>query len=93
VRVVGINEPVRICELIDMADAASEQDKKRVIVFHEALAHFENRVWNLAAEGFREALSIKKDDGPSKLYLERSEKFVVTMPDDKWDGVFNMLSK
>jgi adenylate cyclase len=93
VRVVGINEPVRICELVDMADIAEEHDKKLVAVFHEALDHFEKRVWNLAAEGFREALTIKANDEPSKMYLERSEKYMITSPVETWDGVFNMTSK
>jgi adenylate cyclase len=93
VRVVGINEPVRLCELLDMVDAASDIDKKRVSVFHEALEHFENRGWKLAAEGFREVLVIKADDEPAKLYFDRSRKFMKTPPEESWDGVFNMTSK
>jgi len=93
VRVVGINEPVRLCELIDMADVADENDRKRVSVFHEALNCFEERRWKLAAEGFREALVIKTDDEPVKMYLERSEKFIITPPEDTWDGVYNLTSK
>ena len=93
VRVVGINEPVRLCELLDIAEAAGEQDKKRVSIFHEALDHFEKRSWKLAARGFKEALSVKADDEPSKIYLERSVKFYKTPPDDSWDGVVNMTSK
>ncbi|MCL2804997.1 MAG: adenylate/guanylate cyclase domain-containing protein [Treponema sp.] len=94
VRVVGINEPVRLCELIDIAETACENDKKRVLIFHEALDHFEKRNWKLAAEGFRDALSFKpQDDEPAKMYLERSEKYIITPPEDTWDGVFNLTSK
>ncbi|MCL2243091.1 MAG: CHASE2 domain-containing protein [Treponema sp.] len=93
VRVVGINEPVRLCELLDMAENADEQDKNRVLIFHESLNLFEKRNWKLAARGFKEALSIKPDDEPSKIYLERSVKFFRNPPDDFWDGVVNMTSK
>ena len=93
VRVVGINEPVRLCELIDMADAASEQNKKLVKVFHEALDHFEGRRWKEAIDGFNEALSIKPDDTPSIMYLDRLKQFSVSLPDDSWDGVYNLTSK
>jgi adenylate cyclase len=93
VRVVGINEPVRLCELIDMADIASEQDKKLVSVFHEALDHFEKRNWKQAIEGFQEALAIKPGDTPSTIYLDRLKQFSVTLPDDSWDGVYNLTSK
>ncbi|MCL2209553.1 MAG: adenylate/guanylate cyclase domain-containing protein [Treponema sp.] len=93
VRVVGINEPVCLCELIDMAETADEIDKKRVFVFHEALDLFEKREWKPAVDGFREVISIKSDDEPSKIYLERSNKFIKTPPADTWDGVYNMTSK
>ncbi|MCL2229845.1 MAG: CHASE2 domain-containing protein [Treponema sp.] len=93
VRVVGINEPVRLCELVDMADTASEQDKKLVKVFHEALENFEKRNWDEAAKGFHEALSIKPDDTPSIIYIDRLKQFSLTPPDDSWDGVYNLTSK
>jgi adenylate cyclase len=93
VRVVGINEPVCLCELIDMAEIADEIDKKRVFVFHEALDLFEKREWKPAVDGFKEVISIKSDDEPSKTYLERSNKFIKTPPADTWDGVYNITSK
>jgi adenylate cyclase len=93
VRVVGINEPVRLCELIDMAETASEHDKKLVSVFHEALNSFENRRWKEAIEGFNETLSLKPDDTPSTIYLDRLKQFSIAMPDDSWDGVYNLTSK
>jgi len=93
VRVVGIHEPVRLCELIDMADAASEQDKKLVSVFHQALECFEKRSWKQAIEGFNEALLIRPNDVPATIYLDRLKQFSVTLPDENWDGVYNLTSK
>ena len=93
VRVVGINEPVRICELLDMADTASEEDKKLVSVFHQALHYFEKRMWDQAEAGFNEVISMKPSDAPSIIYLERLGKFSVMPPEDSWDGVYNLTSK
>ncbi|MCL2706061.1 MAG: CHASE2 domain-containing protein [Spirochaetaceae bacterium] len=93
VRVVGINEPVRLHELIDIAENASEQQIKLVDVFHDALNCFENREWKQAAKGFKEALSINNDDNTSKIYIERSEQFISNPPKDSWDGVYNLTSK
>jgi adenylate cyclase len=93
VRVVGINEPVRLCELIDMADQAGEQQKKLVTVFHEALDYFEKRDWVQADKGFHEALSITPDDHPSTIYIERCEQFIKNPPKNTWDGVYNLTSK
>jgi len=93
VRVVGINEPVRLCELLDMADTASEQDQKLVQVFHEALDCFENRRWSQAIKGFNEALSVRAEDHPSILYKDRCVQFLKVPPKDTWDGVYNLTSK
>jgi len=93
VRVVGINEPVRLCELLDMANTASDQDKKLVQVFHEALECFEDRRWSQAIIGFNEALSIKAEDPPSILYKDRCVQFLKAPPKDTWDGVYNLTSK
>jgi len=93
VRVVGINEPVRLCELLDTVEHADDQQKKLVAVFHEALDNFEKRLWTPAAEGFREAMSIINDDNPSKMYLGRAEEFAAKPPPESWDGIYNLTSK
>jgi adenylate cyclase len=93
VRVVGINEPVRLCELIDMADQAGEQQKKLVTIFHEALDYFEKRDWKQAEKGFQEAISIVPDDTPSNIYLDRCKQFINDPPKSTWDGVYNLTSK
>jgi adenylate cyclase len=93
VRVVGINEPVRLCELIDMADQVGEQQKKLVTVFHEALDYFEKRDWKQAEKGFQEALSIIPDDHPSTIYIDRCKQFLNVPPENNWDGVYNLTSK
>jgi adenylate cyclase len=93
VRVVGINEPVRLCELVDIAVQATPNQKKLVETFHAALDEFENRDWKKAAYGFKEALTINADDVPSRMYHERSVEFLKKPPEDTWDGVYNMTSK
>jgi adenylate cyclase len=93
VRVVGINEPVRLHELIDAAEHAGSEQKELVEVFHEALDHFEKRNWSQAADGFSKALLINTDDKPSEIYYERCAEFIKKPPDDSWDGVYNLTSK
>jgi adenylate cyclase len=93
VRVVGINEPVRLYELLDTLENAGPQQKKLVEVFHQALGCFENRDWNQAIEGPRESLSIVNDDVPSQKYFDRSIDYLVNPPPDNWDGVYNLTEK
>jgi len=69
-----------------------EQDEL-LKLYNEALALYKNRKWAEAIEGFKKALSIKPDDGPSKLYLERAQAYQKNPPDDDWDGVFVMKTK
>jgi adenylate cyclase len=93
VRVVGINEPVRLCELVDTAEYATSQQRQLVKVFHEALEDFEKRDWKNAVKGFKEALSINEEDEPSKIYITRCNNFIKKPPEDSWDGVYNLSSK
>jgi len=90
---VGINEPVRLHELIDTMENTSGNQHKLVQIFHAALDCFEQRDWKQAAAGFKEALAVKADDNPSQKYLERCENFMQKPPQDNWDGVYNLTEK
>jgi len=93
VRVVGINEPVRLHELIDTMEAASGSQHKLVQIFHAALDRFEQRDWKQASAGFKEALALRADDRPSQMYLARCVNFIQKPPQDTWDGVYNLTEK
>ena len=97
IRVVGINEPVRIHEVINVMDYADPDQTKLVDVFHAALDHYEKRKWKEAMEGFKESFSLEGESrpggGPSKRYLDRCENFLGNPPPDDWDGVNNLTEK
>ena len=93
VRVVGINEPVRLYELVDETDLASEQSLEIVELFHKALALFEEKNWADAAEQCQRILSIDPEDGPTGVYIKRCEEYKKKAPPANWDGVFNLTTK
>ena len=93
VRVVGVNKPVRIYEIIDTVEEASEEAKKRVCIFHEALDFFEKRQWSRASFGFNEVLNLYKDDTPAKIYVKRCEEFITNPPAENWDVIYKMNTK
>ncbi|GHV96232.1 guanylate cyclase [Spirochaetia bacterium] len=93
VRVVGINQPVRLYELLDILENAAPEQKQLVEVFHEALDLFEKRDWKQAAAGFQEILSTAKGDAPAQKYLDRCTAFLASSPADDWDGVYNLTEK
>jgi len=86
--VYGKAEPVRVYELLGLADDKLDE------VLEEALGHYEHgldayrrRDFELAVQYFRAALEVCPDDGPSELYLDRSEECIVNPPPADWDFV------
>ena len=93
IRVVGIKEPVRVYEILEMKENASEEIQEQAYLFNKAMDHFENRNWNDAAGGFNNVLKIFPDDPPSLLYLTRCHHFQKNEPEKNWDGVFDIKEK
>jgi adenylate cyclase len=93
VRVVGINEPVRLHNIVEMADTISAKDAQTVKLFHSALELFESRDWLGAKKGFEDTLNYNAEDEPAKIYLERCENYIVAPPEKDWDGVYNLTQK
>jgi len=92
VRVVGINEPIQLHELLNTMENASPQEKQLVAVFHQALDYYNSRKWKEAAQGFRQSYAIE-NGGPSAKYFKRCETFLKEPPPDTWDGVSNLTEK
>ena len=93
VRVVGINTPVRLYELVDEEDLASDQTFEIVDVFHKGLELFEQKNWADAEKAFRKVHRIDPEDGPTEVYLKRCAEYKKKAPPASWDGVFNLTTK
>jgi adenylate cyclase len=93
VRPVGIQEPVRLFELIDEKSAADARTLEAVEIFHQAQALFEGRQWDEAAKRFEEVQKILPADGPADVFLKRCREFKKKPPPDDWDGVFSLAVK
>jgi adenylate cyclase len=93
VRVVGINEPVRLHEVIETTGAATAEQRETAALFDAALAIFEKRDWAAAQEGFEKVQALAPGDGPAQMYLERCQTYRQKPPQQDWDGVFNLSQK
>jgi adenylate cyclase len=93
VRVVGIREPVRLHEIMDLAEAASAEARDLAAQFAGALELFETRDWAGAERAFAAALRAVPGDRPSQLYRDRCAAFLQEPPPDSWDGVYNLTEK
>jgi adenylate cyclase len=93
VRVVGVNTPLRLHELLAARESAGPGRIKAAETFNRALDLFEGRDWKGAAEGFREVLAASPGDKTAQLYLDRCAAFLTKPPEETWDGVYNLTEK
>jgi adenylate cyclase len=93
VRVVGIDEPIRLYELIDKIVFTPKEKIEILDIFNEAIEYFEERDYSKTKEHLKEIQKIDPDDGPARTFIARCDKFIKDPPAAKWDGVFNLTEK
>ncbi|MCL2808923.1 MAG: adenylate/guanylate cyclase domain-containing protein [Treponema sp.] len=95
VRVVGINTPLRLYELLDITSGASPELSNMVKSWEQAMNFYENRDFLAALNIFTAIFSRDGDDLVAKKYIDRCQKYLSSPPDEKnWDnGVDNLTSK
>ncbi|MDR0289675.1 MAG: CHASE2 domain-containing protein [Treponema sp.] len=93
VRVVGINTPLRLYELLGFIYTATDDEKNAVGQWDLAINVYEQRQFVVAGKIFNSLIERNTDDKVAKLYLERCEKFAANLPPDTWDAVNNLTEK
>ena len=72
VTVKGRDEPVKIYELLAMADESGETPGYEwVRVFEQALDHYQAKEWADARRGFEQVIVLRGEDPPSRIFLQR----------------------
>ncbi|GHV41359.1 adenylate/guanylate cyclase domain-containing protein [Spirochaetia bacterium] len=95
VRVVGVNTPLRLYELLDTREDASPKTLKLVEVWEQGFAAYEKQKFPEALKVFKAICQADAQDLVAKKYLDRCEKYIAAPPtDEKWDdGVDNLTEK
>ncbi len=93
VRVVGINQPVRLYEVIEEKGRVGKSVEAVIEMFHTGLQRFEAKDWAGARGIFEEVLRFLPEDGPAKRYIKSCQDFEAKPPASGWDGVFNLTTK
>jgi len=93
VRVVGINTPVQLWELIDFRSEATPGLLDFLGRFEEAHQVFDARDWKRSLALFQKLSDERPDDGPAKSYIKKCEIFIQKAPASDWDGVFSLSEK
>ncbi len=92
-RVAGKLEPVKVYELIGLADEISDTTRQAVQAYESGLARYRAQDWDAAEAAFRECLAGAAGDRPSQVMLERIAAFRQAPLEAGWDGVWVALSK
>jgi len=95
VRVVGINTPLRLYELLDIQENAPPELLKMVKDWDQGFTAYEQKDFSAAAAIFREICTQNETDLAAKKYFDRCQKYLASPPDDaSWDkGVDNLTEK
>jgi adenylate cyclase len=92
--VKGKTKPTTIYELIGMReDKLEEPEQNKVNLYNDGLKLYPKRRWKEAIELFYELTMLYPEDVPSKIYLERSKRFLNNPPPEDWAGITVMESK
>jgi adenylate cyclase len=95
VRVVGVNTPLRLYELLGLREEASGEMLEMVKSWEQGFDAYENKDFLAAKNIFAVIHQKNEDDGTAKLYLDRCVKFLASPPTpEKWDdGVDSLTEK
>ena len=92
VAVKGKKEPVRIYELRGMGEIP-ESEQEWLLRWTEGLRLYRSQSWGQAAEAFRQAIALKRDDHTSEIFVKRCAEMKENPPGLDWDGVMKMTHK
>jgi len=87
VRVQGIDEAVRLYELIGYSGESTAPLREALELFENGIVDFEMREWERAAAHFRTVLRIYPNDGPAARFAGLADRYLSEPPRESWDGV------
>jgi adenylate cyclase len=93
VRVVGIDTPLRLYELLDLRESASQALLDMTGQWEQAVQSYEKQDFAGAGRIFQQICSQDDQDITAKLYLERCEQYLKTPPEKHWDAINNLTQK
>lgn len=94
ITVKGRTEPLRIFELLQPVNANADASFSKFLAFYSEGMHcYRERRWNDAARNLQEALSLRPEDYPTSIHLERAQQYVQHPPSSDWNGVVELLTK
>ncbi|MCE9582156.1 MAG: CHASE2 domain-containing protein [Planctomycetes bacterium] len=92
-KVKGKQIPVTVYELLCEKGALDPRTRECMDRYNLGLQAYRMKQFHAAEQRFLEALEINPNDGPSKLYVERSRSLVAKPPEPGWTYVYEKKDK
>jgi adenylate cyclase len=89
VQVKGREDPVDILELVGAGEA---EEPEWIHAFRTGLGHYGRGEWDDAESAFGACLTLRPEDGPSRVFVDRIRDFRIMEPEE-WRGVWKLSSK
>ena len=93
VRVMGINTPLRLFELLDLYENADKNAKDTVLFWEKAVDSYEEMQFETALKQFSLLSAQNPEDLTAKFYANRCKKYMENPPPANWDAVNNLTEK
>ncbi|MDR2500700.1 MAG: adenylate/guanylate cyclase domain-containing protein [Treponema sp.] len=93
VRVVGINTPVRLYELLDLRDSIDTEKAAGISAWENAIDLFEEKSFEKAEAIFTFLVKKRPEDHTAQFYADRCKRYRQSPPPEGWDGVNNLMEK
>jgi adenylate cyclase len=93
VRVVGIQTPLRLYELLGLSAAAGTVEQDMLALWEQGIDHLEQRRFADALALFRPLAQQRPEDGTAEYYAKRCAAFIESPPPPGWDAVNNLTEK
>jgi adenylate cyclase len=93
VRVVGINMPVRLYELLRLRSEAGAAGPETGAAWEKALALYERREFQAAEKEFGYLALENEKDGVARFYVDLCRGYSAVPPPADWDGINNLSQK
>lgn len=92
IKAKGKNNSSKIYELVGARSNVSEAKLHMIRKFESTLGLYYKKEFEQARAAFYE-IFLESGDKTSKIFAERCEKFIITPPQEDWDGTYSATEK
>ena len=93
IKVKGKDEPIRIYELLGIGKISKKERTWLLETYQVGLKFYSEKKWYDCLREMNRVLRHFPEDGPSKLYIQRSLEMIENPPAEDWQPVYKFETK